>query len=150
MKRKYWIFVCLSKGRPKIIFSTRVFFQIPHNPTCPKNPSTNLTYISKKNFNNKITWKTVSRKNFKEEKTISRKIKKKKEDPPKFQNRKKKSVTSTDFIPLRFFWYWLEKKPTLSMDKSTFLRINKSQESISDYFSKTLKKNIFFMYIFLL
>jgi len=102
---------------------------------------TNLTYISKKNFNNKIKWKTVSRKNFKEEKTISRKIKKK--NPQNFKIGKK-SVTSTDFLPLRFFWYWFEKKPTLSMDKSTFLRINKSQESISDYFSKTSKKNIFF------
>merc|ERR1711988_1809048 len=97
-------------GKTKIIFSTRVFFQIPHNPTCPKNPSTNLTYISKKNFNNKVKWKTVSRKNFKEEKTISRKIKKKKkEDPPKFQNRKKKSVTSTDFT-LTIFLVLVRKK----------------------------------------
>ena len=150
MKRKYWIFVCLSKGRPKIIFSTRVFFQIPHNPTCPKDPSTNLTYISKKNFITKVKWKTVSRKNFKEEKRISTKNQEEERRPPKFSKQEKKSVTSTDFLPLRFFWYWLEKKPTLSMDKSTFLRINKSQESISDYFSKTSKKNIFFMYIFLL
>jgi len=30
--------------------------------------------------------------------------------PPKFQNTKKKSVTSTDFLPSQFFWYWLEKK----------------------------------------
>jgi hypothetical protein len=105
---------------------------------------TNLTLFPRRISSPKLHGKQFHEKISKKKKQFHEKSRRRRKKIPQNFKIGKKSVTSIDFLPLRFFWYWLEKKPTLSMDKSTFLRINKSQESISDYFSKTSKKNIFF------